>query len=160
MAKGKYTEWLEPDNLLRLEAWTRDGALDKEIADAIGVNPATICEWKNRFPEFAKALKRGKEVVDIQVENKLLSRAMGFDYDEVKEEYDDCGELIKRTVIKKKVLPDTVAQFFWLKNRKPDVWRDKRVIETTEQIDKLDETLKAIKESGSFISPPKDDEVD
>jgi hypothetical protein len=70
------------------------------------------------------ALKQGKEVVDRQVENALLKRALGYRYKEVTEEH---GEVSK--VVTKEVQPDAVAQIFWLKNRKPDVWRDRKDLE-------------------------------
>src|SRR5699024_6503945 len=79
---------------------------------------------KNKYPEITEALKRGKEVVDREVENALLKRALGYKYKEVTEEF---GEVTK--VVTKEVQPDTTAQIFWLKNRKPCIWRDKQDIE-------------------------------
>ena len=76
MAKGKYQRWLEPDGLLLLEGWARDGLTDEQIAGNIGITATTLYEWKNRFPEISEALKKGKEVVDYQVENALLSSAL------------------------------------------------------------------------------------
>ena len=124
MAKGKYQEWLTPEGLLKIEGWARDGLIDEQIAQNIGIRAATLYEWKKRFPQFSEALKRGKEVVDRQVENALLKRALGYEYEEVKEKFED-GVLTERTVTKKEVVADTTAQIFWLKNRKPDTWRDK-----------------------------------
>ena len=77
MAKGKYQRWLEPDGLLLLEGWARDGLTDEQIAGNVGITATTLYEWKNRFPEISEALKKGKEIVDIQVENALLKRALG-----------------------------------------------------------------------------------
>lgn len=124
MAKGKYQEWLTPEGLLKIEGWARDGLIDEQIAQNIGIRAATLYEWKKRFPEISEALKRGKEVVDRQVENALLKRALGYEYEEVKEKFEG-GVLTERTVTKKEVVADTTAQIFWLKNRKPDTWRDK-----------------------------------
>lgn len=129
MAKGKYKEWLDPEGLLRIEGWARDGLVDEQIAQNIGINPATLYDWKKRYPEISKALKKGKEVVDRQVENALLKRALGYEYDEITTEY---GKETKR--VTKQVVPDTTAQIFWLKNRKPDQWRDKRDIEHSGEI--------------------------
>lgn len=98
MAKGKYQRWLEPDGLLLLEGWTRDGLTDEQLAEKIGITATTLYDWKNKFPEISEALKKGKEVVDYEVENALLNKALGG---------------------------DTTAQIFWLKNRRPDKWRDK-----------------------------------
>lgn len=129
MAKGKYQRWLEPDGLLLLEGWARDGLTDEQIAENIGITATTLYEWKNRFPEISEALKKGKEVVDIRVENALLKRALGYEYTEERIEISDKdGRKVIQTV--KTVLPDTTAQIFWLKNRRPDKWRDKPVEKT------------------------------
>ncbi|NYB73405.1 helix-turn-helix domain-containing protein [Sedimentibacter hydroxybenzoicus DSM 7310] len=128
MAKGKYKEWLEPDNLLRLEAWARDGLTDEQIASNIGINVKTLYDWKNKYSNICNALKRGKEVVDIQVENALYKRAVGYSYLETKTEKDLDGN-VKTTQTIKEVAPDVTAQIFWLKNRKPSEWRDKQQLE-------------------------------
>lgn len=130
MATGKYKRWLEPDGLLLLEGWTRDGLTDEQIAHNTGINVSTLYEWKKAYPEIAEALKKGKEVVDILVENALLKRALGYRYDEVTREIamSEDGEangLAVTKVVTKEVQPDVTAQIFWLKNRRPDKWRDK-----------------------------------
>ena len=130
MAKGKYQEWLEPDGLLKLEGYARDGLIDEQIAKNMGIALSTLKLWKNGHPAILAALKRGKEVVDIQVENALFKRAIGYTYEEVKEEEMPDGR-IRRTVTTKEVAGDTTAQIFWLKNRKPAEWRDKQNIEHT-----------------------------
>lgn len=124
-AKGKYQKWLEPENLIRLEGWARDGLTDEMIATKMGITRKTLAEWKKKYGNICDTLKRGKEVVDIQVENALLKRALGYQYEEVSEKY-EMGILTERKVTKKEVIPDTTAQIYWLKNRKPEVWRDKR----------------------------------
>lgn len=129
MARAKYKEWLEPDSLIKLEAWARDGLADEQIAKNIGVNPKTLYEWKSKYDPISKALKRGKEIVDYEVENALLKRALGYEYEEVKQivDKDDMGRERKRLEKTKKiVIPDVTAQIFWLKNRKPDEWRDRK----------------------------------
>lgn len=124
MAKGKYQEWLEPEGLLKIEGWARDGLTEEQIADNMGISRSTLSEWKNLYSDISDTLKRGKEVVDRQVENALLKRALGYEYEEVSEKY-ELGILTERKVTKKQVVPDTTAQIFWLKNRKPIDWRDK-----------------------------------
>ncbi|MBC5712343.1 transposase [Hungatella sp. L12] len=136
MAKGKYEYWLSPDGLLKLEAWARDGLIDEQIAENIGINPATLYDWKKKYPEISEALKKGKEVVDIEVENALLKRALGYEYTETKtEEYMVEGVPVKRvTKTVKEVIPDTTAQIFWLKNRRPMQWRDKHDMELSGEV--------------------------
>ncbi len=69
---AKYADWITEDKLLLLESWARDGLLDEVIAKKIGISKTTLYDWKKKFPNFANALKKGKEVVDIEVENALL----------------------------------------------------------------------------------------
>lgn len=121
--KSKYQTHVEP-KLLLIEAWARDGMIQEDIAKKLGVAMSSFSEYKNKYPELTEALKRGQEVVDVQVENALLKRAMGYRYDEVTYEN---GEEVKR--VNKEVQPDVTAQIFWLKNRKPKVWRDKQDVE-------------------------------
>ncbi|OKP91412.1 transposase [Paenibacillus sp. P32E] len=120
---NKYFSNVEP-KLLLIEAWARDGLVDDQIANNLGIGIATLYEYKNKYPEFAEALKNGKEAVDIMVENALLKRAMGYTYEEITKEN---GVETKRVL--KEVQPDTTAQIFWLKNRKSKQWRDKQDIE-------------------------------
>ena len=134
MAKGKYQRWLEPDGLLLLEGWVRDGLTDEQLAEKIGISATTLYDWKNKFPEFSEAIKKGKEIVDIQVENALLKRALGYEYMEERVEISEKdGRKVIQTV--KTVIPDTTAQIFWLKNRRPDRWRDKPIEKTSEDME-------------------------
>lgn len=150
MAKGKYTEWLEPEGLLKIEGWARDGLSNEQIAHNIGINPDTLYEWKKKFPDISESLKRGKEVVDRQVENALLKRALGYEVTEVTKEY--VGELGRMEVTKrvtKHVAGDTTAQIFWLKNRKPEEWRDKRDVQVAGSLEteksKLDSLIEQMR---------------
>ena len=117
---------------LKLEAWARDGLIDEQIAKNMGITPSTLYEWKKNYSEISESLKKGKEVVDIQVENALLKRALGYSYKEIKEEKTVDGKRV--TVTTKEVVPDTTAQIFWLKNRRPERWRDKQDIEHSGQM--------------------------
>lgn len=134
MAKGKYEKWLEPESLLLLEAWARDGLTNEQIASNIGINVKTLWDWSVKYDPICNALKKGKEVVDIEVENALLKRALGYSYKEttkerIKNPKTGEYELITTKEVTKVVVPDTTAQIFWLKNRCPDKWRDKQNVE-------------------------------
>lgn len=138
--RGKYEEWLDKDSLLKVQGWARDGLSDEQIAHNIGINKGTLCVWKNRFPEFADAIKKGKEVVDREVENAMLKRALGYEYDEVTQEPvtdKDTGITEMRVTkrVTKQIVPDVTAQIFWLKNRKPEEFRDKRDVELSGSVD-------------------------
>jgi hypothetical protein len=97
-AKGKYEEWLTPDKQILLQGWARDGLTEEQIAHNMGVAYSTLKEWKNKYPAILSSIKKGKEVCDFAVENALFKRALSG---------------------------DTTAQIFWLKNRRPDKWRDR-----------------------------------
>lgn len=154
---AKYHEWLEKDGLLRLEAYARDGLIDKQIAEKIGIGEATFTRWKASYPEILVALKKGKEAVDIEVENSLLKRAMGYDYVEVTQERrmnKEAGEpeIVVTKRVTKHVNPDVTAQIFWLKNRKPVEWRDKQdhVISS----DNLERSIKQIQSIADLVNKP------
>lgn len=166
MARGKYQEWLTPEGLIKLEGWARDGLTDEQIAENIGISRSTLNEWKKKYSDISDTLKRGKEIVDRQVENALLKRALGYEYREKKYAQVEMSEeehyALKRITVNrykmenpvatleeiklvelqvskyksvlveektKDVAPDTTAQIFWLKNRKPLDWRDKKETE-------------------------------
>ena len=144
MANGKYQQWLEPEGLTLLEGWARDGLTDEQIAGNIGINTSTLYDWKNKFPKISEALKKGKEVVDIQVENALLKRALGYDFQETRVEKSD-KDGTKIIQILKHIPADTTAQIVWLKNRRPDKWRDKPEIPgDSDMLKKAKELLEGI----------------
>lgn len=125
IAKGKYHEWLQEDNLIRIESWARMGLTDEQIAKNMAVNKTTLYDWMKKFPDISNSIKKGKAPIDFEVENALFKRAIGYEYEEVEtiiEEID--GKQRKRIKkIKKVALPETSAMIFWLKNRKPKEWR-------------------------------------
>lgn len=124
--KRLYKEWLEQDKLALIQAWARDGLTNEQISHNIGISSKTLYEWQNKYSEIRSALKKGKEVVDIEVENSLLKRALGYTYEETTRELSkETGQLVVTKVVTKQVVPDTTAMIYWLKNRKPDLWRDK-----------------------------------
>lgn len=150
MAKGKYQEWLELEGLLKIEGWARDGLTDEQIANNIGISVSCLNNWKNKYVEILESLKRGKEVIDRQVENALLKRALGYEYTETTREYiPELDEMKTTKKVTKQVAPDTTAQIFWLKNRKPDKWRDKQEYEDKTAIDKLDGILKELRDNAA-----------
>ena len=131
MARCKY----RPDRLSTIKGWARDGLINKEIAARLGISEATLYDWKNKYPEFSEALKEGKEDADYRVENSLFSRAVGYEYEEVEETFNIRGELVRRKICKKTVLPDVTAQIFWLKNRRPESWKDRQELAHSGSVD-------------------------
>lgn len=128
MAKGKYQDWITPEGLISIEGWARDGLTDAQIADKMGINVSTLYAYQNKYSEIKEAIKKGKIPVDTEVENVLLKRIRGFEYEETITEIYETPNGQQRKHIKKYkkyALPDTTALIFWLKNRRPDKWREK-----------------------------------
>ena len=99
---AKMDDWLEKDKLILLEGWSRSGLTIEQIANNMGIDDATLYRQKNKSSDICKAIKKGKEVVDFEVENALLKNALNG---------------------------NVTAQIFWLKNRKKHDWREKVNIE-------------------------------
>lgn len=140
----KYDQWLTEEGLLKITGWARDGLIDKQIAHNMGVSYTSLREWKKNFPEVAEALRKGKEVVDREVENALYKSAIGYTQIirkpvKVRDvEYDPktgrkIRELERWVAVEEEihVPPQVTAQIFWLKNRKPDQWREKNDLTLT-----------------------------
>lgn len=105
------------------------GATDKDLALVFEVSLSTIEAWKRDKVEFLNALKRGKAHADAEVASKLFHRATGYEHpeDDIRTVSmgDGAGSEIVITPTVKRYPPDTTAAIFWLKNRRPDLWRDK-----------------------------------
>lgn len=106
------------------------GATDKELADFFEVSEQTLNSWKSKFPEFLESIKKGKEIADATVAQKLYHRAIGYEHPELitatfQGQITDTMEVIKHYA------PDPTAAIFWLKNRQRDKWRDKQEVEST-----------------------------
>jgi len=142
---SKYEEWKNDNELenklILVEGWARDGLTQQQIADNLGINIDTLIEYKKKYIEFSEALKRGKEIADYQVENALFKKAIGYtiQVNEQKIDKDGCvHDLVKDVHIP----PDTTAQIYWLKNRKPKEWRDRVEVFTNEkELNKVEELL-------------------
>ena len=142
--KSKYETNVLP-KLFLIECWARDGLIDEQIAKNLGISKDSLYTYKKKYIEFSDALKRGKEIVDCEVENALLQKALGitktimkaFKLKEVL--YDDGKRVSEKEHIEYSeeeiyIPPDTTAQIFWLKNRKSAAWADKQEIEQTGDI--------------------------
>ena len=151
MAPKRYEKWISGDGLTKVGGWARDGLTLDEIAHNIGISRASLYKWMDRFPEFAKAINKGREVVDIQVENALLKKALGYDYtEEIKERKHINGkpQMVVTRVVTKHVPPDTTAQIFWLKNRRPDRWKEKQSLELSSQKDDMERMDEILEQMG------------
>lgn len=162
MARAEYKKWQEPDNLIKLQGWARDGLTNEQIAQKIGVSRQTISVWCSKYTDIADALKKGKEVIDYEIENSLISTMKKHtitttQYKMVKKDalilkaertkFMNMYKLDHPDATKEQILiataenvavyeripiietvtevdPNVSSMIFWLKNRKPDVYRD------------------------------------
>ena len=150
MAANRWDQWLTEDGLLKIRGWARDGLIDKQIAHNMGVAWSTLKIWKNRFPELAEAISKSKEVVDREVENALFKRAMGYWVTETETTTFSDGTT-KTTEKHRHIVPDTTAQIFWLKNRKPDEWREKSDLTLTPSNGVLESLMELHKNGGGKV---------
>lgn len=97
---------------------------DEELSKRMGVSRGTFYDWIKKFPDISDAIKKGKEVVDYEVQQTLFKSALGYKTKETRTEtYEDGGS--KTIIIERDVPPNVTAQIFWLSNRRPDKWRRK-----------------------------------
>lgn len=100
MAKSKWEQ--VKNKLILVEGWARDGLTDEQIAENLGISKDTFYKYKKNYSDFSDSLKKGKEIVDYEVENALLKSALSG---------------------------NVTAQIYWLNNRKPKNWRNKQDVD-------------------------------
>lgn len=100
------------------------GATDEEIAGFFDVSLTTFRNWKRKLPELNLAIKSGKLAADARVAKSLYQRAIGFTQQEV--DIRVIKGVVVKTIYTKKYAPDTGAAIFYLKNRRPDLWKERR----------------------------------
>lgn len=131
-----------------VRSWRRvDDLTEAEIAKRLGISVATLENYKNQHLEFLGAIKETPDVAIAEVENALLKRAKGFEYEEEEIIVDNSGKKrIKKTT--KQVVPDPASIFFYLSNRKPSHWRQPSRYDTGDASDgTLGELLDKLAES-------------
>lgn len=116
-SRSKYEKWIEQDGLIQIQDWARQGLAEYQIAHNMGISYSTLKEWKKKYPAISATLKQTKDVVDAAVENALFKKAMSG---------------------------DVTACIFWLKNRRPDRWRDHVAYVDNTQIEQVGNLIKAI----------------
>lgn len=122
------------------------GATDEQMGKFFGVADRTFQKWKKKHPEFVQALKSGKADADANVAKSLYRRAIGYAHPAVKmfvvKDKDGNASVLSHQYVER-YAPDPTSGIFWLKNRRPDVWRDKPV-EITVDDDQMKDLLDAI----------------
>jgi hypothetical protein len=153
MATGKYKEWLEPDKLILLQGWRRDGLSYEQIASNIGISTQTFNDWVWKHKEIKDAVKKGEEVMVYEVENALYKAAVGYDVtetDQTETVNEATGDKVVTKHARKRHIPPSIGAIcFILKNRRSSKWQDKPMVVDMTAINKLDAILKEAKEAAN-----------
>ena len=123
-------------------------ATDKELSEFFSVSEQTLNKWKKDYPEFLESLKKGKNIADANVASRLYNRAIGYNCKATKFATSN-GKITDSKEFIEHYPPDTTAAIFWLKNRQPEKWRDKKEVDANvnlgDELESLtDEKLQAI----------------
>ncbi|KKL47825.1 hypothetical protein LCGC14_2331660 [marine sediment metagenome] len=124
----------------QLAYWmAKNGLTDVQIAEQLHISVRTLDNWKIRHSEFMQSVKKGKDQIDVLAQGSLLQRALGYEYEEIHRERvtikvdggPDRSRMVVTKKIRKHVHPEVIALIFWLKNRCPKEWRDRKALEIT-----------------------------
>lgn len=126
--RGRPTDY-RPEFCQKARELCAAGATDFELAEAFEVVARTIYRWKAEHPEFSQAIALGKGAPDDRVEASLYHKAIGYTFESEKV-FQFQGQIFRAATVEH-VPPDTTAATFWLKNRRPDQWRDRQSLEHT-----------------------------
>lgn len=105
------------------------GYTDKQLAEFFEISESTLYKWKEDYPKFSESLKAGKILSDVNVVDSLYKRATGYSHKDV--HISNYQGVITITPITKHYPPDTKAAQFILTNRHPELWADRKVVEST-----------------------------
>lgn len=148
--------WLTKDGLLLIEGWARDGLTYEQIAkQKLKISTSTLCVWQHKYPEFNEALRRCGEIVDREVENSLIKRALGYNYKETKTTTENVGgiDVVKTEVFEKHMPGDVTACAIWLNNRKPQQFRRNHNVEKMKEkeLELKEKTLEKAKTENGIL---------
>jgi transcriptional regulator with XRE-family HTH domain len=140
----------------RIMHLAKKGLTDIQICEEVGIGKTTLSMWKNKYPDFKSSLKKCKGFADDLVEATLLQRALGYTGDEIKVFFDSKNSKTVAHECKKYYPPDVTAQIFWLKNRRPEVWREKQAEVPPKENTKPNQTINFTTSFGSNVSGEQD----
>jgi len=135
--KDKYEDYVLP-KLVLIEAWARDGLTEEDISKKLNISYSSFRTYKNQHLALLTAIKKGREDLDVEVENAFIKKCFGYNVPVKKNikvktvEYNSQGYRVRETeeireVFDEQHIPaDTTNQIFYLKNRRGDRWRDKQ----------------------------------
>ena len=145
---AKYREWLEEQNLKKVEYWAMCGLTDKEIAEKMGISRETLYTWEKKFSDISDTIKKGRST-PAEIAEALKKACIGY-YIYEEEIIQDYNGNIRKKKIKKYVKPDTTAIIYALNNLAPDNFSNKhREVADTTQLEKLDNILEEIKKDAT-----------
>lgn len=154
---NKWDELDIPSKLESITGWAKQGSTNEEIAKMLGVSLAVLYGWKNKYPEFKEAIKKGKAVADGELLNSAFLQSTGFKYTEQQGfKVKDYKTVINPETGEKKLVqierievvevekfnpPNPTMSIFMLKNRLPEQYKDKKEIEATVAEKKLEDFM-------------------
>lgn len=109
------------------------GVTDDELAFSFGLNPDLIQAWRKLYPDFNKAIEEGRTIADLQVIEALHKKAIGHTrtYDIAKPVGHGEHAHLEIITLEEEITPETNAIKFWLGNRDPDRWSERRHVQMT-----------------------------
>lgn len=155
-----YKQWESEGKLNEIltlvKKWRSLGAELEEIANKLGINTSTLYVYQKKYKEFDNALKRGKEILDAEVENSLAKECIGYYYDETTTTTQSIidkatgqitsMERVEKKTIRKYARPSITAIAYYLNNREPDLWKNKVLLDGENENGILPQLIYAIKE--------------
>lgn len=103
---------------------TRVGGTLQDVAIALKTSQSRLALWMNRFPEFRKAIEAGRVSRDELVETALFARARGYEHKAEKIFCNANNGAVTKVEYVERYPPDAASAIFWLKNRRPEDWKD------------------------------------
>jgi hypothetical protein len=107
-------------------------AANEALAERFEVSPRTIDNWIATIPEFNDALRKGRQVADESVVSALFARVAGMER-KMTGAFCHNGQPVTASYTVQ-LPPDVRACIFWLRNRRPQQWREDRPL-----VDEADE---------------------
>jgi len=158
-SKGRPTKYQYDHTMLAAKRLFELGQTDAQVCSALEITRETLDTWRHEYSDLFDTIKSAKEKADDRVEKSLYKNATGYNYKAQKpmtvSDGNGDGSHIELVDYTEHVPAQTVAQIFWLKNRRPDRWRDRQQIEHSGEIDIPISDKK--KELRSLLDDIKDD---
>lgn len=131
-SRGRPTKYHDRLTILAARLLAEKGYTNEQISAELEISIPTLVQWQKEYPDFSNAVKEGKAAPDDKVEASLYQRAVGFEYKAQKPMVvslgSGAGSEIQYAEYTERVVPDVAAAFIWLKNRRPEKWRDKHEV--------------------------------